>query len=121
MSVFSFWCINHIATEIEQPFGDDANDLPIRELQEEVNHSLLLLLSDMASHTPTIEVSPQKTQSFKNQLTSPSIKGRKTKRLSAVYEDALAEINGAGTDETHSIPKEVPPPETPEVPEVQED
>merc|ERR1712216_95759 len=41
ISVFSFWCINYIAAEIEMPFGDDANDLPIGRLQERMNACLV--------------------------------------------------------------------------------
>jgi hypothetical protein len=32
--VFGFWNMNSIAIELEQPFGNDPNDLPIRELHE---------------------------------------------------------------------------------------
>ena len=33
--VFGFWSVNFIAEEIEMPFGDDKNDLPIPELQKD--------------------------------------------------------------------------------------
>merc|ERR1719161_2819794 len=53
--VFSFWCINLIAVEIEQPFGDDINDLPTHELQEEMNSTLLLLIDPASGRCPTLE------------------------------------------------------------------
>ena len=30
----SFWTLFYIAQEIDQPFGEDANDLPVREMQK---------------------------------------------------------------------------------------
>merc|ERR1719468_1465485 len=41
---FSFWSINYIAVELEQPFGDDPNDLPLHEMQTDMNASLIALL-----------------------------------------------------------------------------
>jgi len=39
-----FWCMNYIASEIEQPFGEDLNDLPIVDMLRDMNRSLLTLL-----------------------------------------------------------------------------
>jgi len=49
---FSFWSINYIAVELEQPFGDDANDLPLHDMQEDMNKSLVALLDHRAQHPP---------------------------------------------------------------------
>lgn len=54
ISVFTFWCINYIASEIEAPFGEDLNDLPVRELMVEFNNSLLLLLDQRGNHLPGV-------------------------------------------------------------------
>merc|ERR1719210_2565587 len=51
--VFSFWSINYIAVELEQPFGDDANDLPLHDMQEDLNISLTQLLQKEAQQPPT--------------------------------------------------------------------
>jgi len=51
--VFSFWSINYIAVELEQPFGDDANDLPLHDMQEDLNLSLGTLLQKQAQVPPT--------------------------------------------------------------------
>lgn len=56
--VFSFWSINYIAAEIELPFGDDANDLPVAELQRHMNKSLMLLLYPQAQQPPVFEFDP---------------------------------------------------------------
>jgi putative membrane protein len=52
ISVFSMCALNLIAQEIENPFGDDANDLHIDHAQHEMNDALLLLLSDAALMVP---------------------------------------------------------------------
>jgi len=49
---FSFWSINYIAVELEQPFGDDPNDLPLHEMQADLNRSLVGLLDPCAQHAP---------------------------------------------------------------------
>eukprot|EP00929_Paragymnodinium_shiwhaense_P117851 TRINITY_DN8922_c0_g1_i1.p1 TRINITY_DN8922_c0_g1~~TRINITY_DN8922_c0_g1_i1.p1 ORF type:complete len:616 (-),score=98.25 TRINITY_DN8922_c0_g1_i1:454-2301(-) len=49
---FSYWSINYIAVELEMPFGDDDNDLPLREMQEDMNRSLSMLMVDMAQEVP---------------------------------------------------------------------
>jgi len=51
--VFSFWSINYIAVELEQPFGDDPNDLPLHDMQEDLNKSLAQLLKIEAQHPPS--------------------------------------------------------------------
>merc|ERR1712130_837726 len=30
---FSFWCLMYIGLEIDQPFGEDANDLPLPDMR----------------------------------------------------------------------------------------
>mmetsp|Transcript_28729 Transcript_28729/g.79100 ORF Transcript_28729/g.79100 Transcript_28729/m.79100 type:complete len:532 (-) Transcript_28729:79-1674(-) len=58
-SIFTFLAIvcmnsiNMIATELENPFGDDVNDLPVHEFHCEFNSQLLLLLE------PEIQCPPE--------------------------------------------------------------
>jgi len=49
---FSFQSINYIAVELEMPFGDDANDLPLHEMQSDLNASLRSLMDKRAQHPP---------------------------------------------------------------------
>jgi len=49
---FSFWGITYIAVELEQPFGDDANDLPLHDMQKDMNASLQSLLDVRAHRAP---------------------------------------------------------------------
>eukprot|EP00930_Biecheleria_cincta_P084267 TRINITY_DN7375_c0_g1_i1.p1 TRINITY_DN7375_c0_g1~~TRINITY_DN7375_c0_g1_i1.p1 ORF type:complete len:552 (+),score=95.01 TRINITY_DN7375_c0_g1_i1:90-1658(+) len=57
VSVFSLWAINKIAEEIEMPFGDDPNDLPIGVLQYSFNSSLAALLDPRFANCPAFELS----------------------------------------------------------------
>lgn len=50
--VFSFQSINYIACELEGPFGDDANDLPLALMASDMNTSLITLLADRAMTVP---------------------------------------------------------------------
>eukprot|EP00931_Biecheleriopsis_adriatica_P050556 TRINITY_DN29277_c0_g1_i1.p1 TRINITY_DN29277_c0_g1~~TRINITY_DN29277_c0_g1_i1.p1 ORF type:complete len:491 (+),score=71.48 TRINITY_DN29277_c0_g1_i1:62-1534(+) len=43
-SLFGMFSVNFIAIELENPFGNDANDLPLEHFQEEMNLCLLMLL-----------------------------------------------------------------------------
>merc|ERR1712072_1001000 len=51
ITIFAIWALNYIAEEIEMPFGDDANDLPLAHMQQQMNHSLFVLLQH-GSQTP---------------------------------------------------------------------
>jgi len=52
----SFWCLMYIAMEIDQPFGADANDLPIKEMMKDYNRSLLSLLNSSAQKAPSFKL-----------------------------------------------------------------
>eukprot|EP00746_Dinoflagellata_sp_MGD_P135140 gnl/MRDRNA2_/MRDRNA2_69072_c0_seq1.p1 gnl/MRDRNA2_/MRDRNA2_69072_c0~~gnl/MRDRNA2_/MRDRNA2_69072_c0_seq1.p1 ORF type:complete len:833 (+),score=111.01 gnl/MRDRNA2_/MRDRNA2_69072_c0_seq1:215-2500(+) len=52
VAVFTQWAINLIASEIEQPFGDDLNDFNLWEVQDEMNSSLLLLCEPSTQAVP---------------------------------------------------------------------
>eukprot|EP00927_Polykrikos_kofoidii_P020980 TRINITY_DN20012_c0_g1_i1.p1 TRINITY_DN20012_c0_g1~~TRINITY_DN20012_c0_g1_i1.p1 ORF type:complete len:641 (-),score=80.26 TRINITY_DN20012_c0_g1_i1:68-1990(-) len=59
MVVLVFWAINYVAEEIEQPFGDDDNDLPIPEMLKELNLSLTLLLEPHAQRPPSFKLNEE--------------------------------------------------------------
>eukprot|EP00929_Paragymnodinium_shiwhaense_P047340 TRINITY_DN24012_c0_g1_i1.p1 TRINITY_DN24012_c0_g1~~TRINITY_DN24012_c0_g1_i1.p1 ORF type:complete len:545 (-),score=55.63 TRINITY_DN24012_c0_g1_i1:8-1642(-) len=52
MSVFAFWSVNYIAVELEMPFGEDANDLPMTDYAVDFNHSLLALMAKQTQELP---------------------------------------------------------------------
>lgn len=62
--VFAFWGANYIAAEIESPFGDDANDLPLNQMQEDVNASLWTLLEQQAQKPPQFHFDSNTHRSF---------------------------------------------------------
>jgi len=51
-----------IATELEQPFGDDHNDLPCWEMQDNMNRDLLLLLQPASGLVPSLTAEAQSTE-----------------------------------------------------------
>lgn len=48
--VFSVIALNLVCTQLEMPFGSDANDLPLDHFQEDMNRGLLLLIHEMTDH-----------------------------------------------------------------------
>ncbi|CAE7365171.1 unnamed protein product [Symbiodinium pilosum] len=48
LPIFSMCCLNYIGVELENPFGRDANDLPLKHFQAEMNNCLLMLLHGSA-------------------------------------------------------------------------
>merc|ERR1740117_2261648 len=43
ISVGGYYAINEVAIELEDPFGDDPNDLPMRSYQKNFNARLLVM------------------------------------------------------------------------------
>jgi len=52
--VFGLLSLNYIAEELEMPFGEDHNDLPLTHFQEEMNSSLMMLLHECSDHVASI-------------------------------------------------------------------
>jgi len=57
-AVFLFSCLNFIAAEIEQPFGNDANDIDLPELQRKFNDILVTMLSPQCTQRPMLKKRP---------------------------------------------------------------
>eukprot|EP00928_Gymnodinium_smaydae_P078806 TRINITY_DN62880_c0_g1_i1.p1 TRINITY_DN62880_c0_g1~~TRINITY_DN62880_c0_g1_i1.p1 ORF type:complete len:520 (+),score=87.75 TRINITY_DN62880_c0_g1_i1:75-1562(+) len=56
--IFSYWSIHYIAVELEMPFGDDANDLPLVLMQQDMNRSLSALIDYRSQEVPKFNYSP---------------------------------------------------------------
>lgn len=56
---FAIWCLTYIALEMDQPFGEDPNDLPFREKQQEFNRGLLMLLEPETQSPPRFNQSDE--------------------------------------------------------------
>jgi len=67
--VFVYWSVHYIAVEIEHPFGEDANDLPLEVLNRRFNKVLLRLLETKAQTVPPLS---------RNHPRSTGIPGRKS-------------------------------------------
>lgn len=55
LPIFACWGINYIATEIEQPFGTDFNDMPLHFMQSSLNTSIMSLLDTYAQSPPDFD------------------------------------------------------------------
>jgi len=58
LSIFVLWCIHFNAIELEFPFGNRANDLPMVQLQQEWNESIRTLLDKRATKPPGFDYQP---------------------------------------------------------------
>jgi len=58
--VSAFWALLYIALDIEQPFGEDDNKLPVAEMQRSMNESLSLFLEDELRSPPTFSYSKRR-------------------------------------------------------------
>jgi putative membrane protein len=54
--VWALWSLNAIARELEMPFGDDPNDLPLFDFHEHMNTSLLMLIREETDLVPSIDL-----------------------------------------------------------------
>merc|ERR1712176_825733 len=52
--VFASFALNFISIQLEDPFGQDANDLPMHEFQAEMNNCLMMLLHTNTDIIPGI-------------------------------------------------------------------
>merc|ERR1719386_509467 len=48
LSCASFFSLLFISAELENPFGDDANDLPSTSFQDDINESLIMMISPIS-------------------------------------------------------------------------
>eukprot|EP00404_Azadinium_spinosum_P020456 CAMPEP_0180490778 /NCGR_PEP_ID=MMETSP1036_2-20121128/39301_1 /TAXON_ID=632150 /ORGANISM="Azadinium spinosum, Strain 3D9" /LENGTH=419 /DNA_ID=CAMNT_0022499003 /DNA_START=238 /DNA_END=1497 /DNA_ORIENTATION=- len=73
LNVFTFWTLNLIAVELENPFGTDPNDIDAHVMQIVMNHHLRLLLSESACRGPTFRQGKMHNQgSLLQSITSPT-------------------------------------------------
>eukprot|EP00933_Yihiella_yeosuensis_P047808 TRINITY_DN4374_c3_g3_i1.p1 TRINITY_DN4374_c3_g3~~TRINITY_DN4374_c3_g3_i1.p1 ORF type:complete len:373 (+),score=82.27 TRINITY_DN4374_c3_g3_i1:172-1290(+) len=54
--VLAIWSMYYIALELDQPFGDDANDMPLRDFQVNFNENLLLMIKPEVYSVPNFEL-----------------------------------------------------------------
>mmetsp|Transcript_58974 Transcript_58974/g.108988 ORF Transcript_58974/g.108988 Transcript_58974/m.108988 type:complete len:548 (+) Transcript_58974:2-1645(+) len=93
IQVFIFWCLNLIAIEIENPFGTDPNDLDGKDMQEEMNRHLLLLLMPHTIRTPQLS---ERACTFEDARQSDFIESFRRNSLLLVW-DGIGEIMDDGS------------------------
>eukprot|EP00928_Gymnodinium_smaydae_P001850 TRINITY_DN10663_c0_g1_i3.p1 TRINITY_DN10663_c0_g1~~TRINITY_DN10663_c0_g1_i3.p1 ORF type:complete len:471 (+),score=39.85 TRINITY_DN10663_c0_g1_i3:145-1557(+) len=52
MVCMAYWTLNYVAMELEYPFGDDPNDLPLHNIQDELNDRIIVFLDSCTLTTP---------------------------------------------------------------------
>mmetsp|Transcript_39185 Transcript_39185/g.108876 ORF Transcript_39185/g.108876 Transcript_39185/m.108876 type:complete len:279 (+) Transcript_39185:2-838(+) len=70
--VLCYWSIHHLAVEIELPFGDDPNDLPLEKVNHRFNKVLQRLLEMSAQQTPSLLKKPDMSMRFMRRKSSVS-------------------------------------------------
>lgn len=85
--VLAFWTTHFIAIELEQPYGDDPNDLPLHEMMTDLNQSLIGLLKPTALSPPLYDYDPDRARrlekaktDFQTHLASQKKTGRGRRR-----------------------------------------
>lgn len=102
LAVFSMFALNFISIELENPFGLDANDLPLTHFQKEMNDCLLMLLHPNTDLVSGLD--PKVMLDFKELYeeinpSDPSASSKRGKRLWSVRELAKVAHDDGGDDE----------------------
>lgn len=74
VQVFVLWNLNFIAVELENPFGQDDNDIDARAMQNELNEHLKMLVSVEAVRLPTLSrwhLDPLRTSEVTGEAQTP--------------------------------------------------
>lgn len=93
MVIFFLWCIHYIALQLESPFGDRDNDLPMHQMQHDWNKSVGTLLAHRAQRPPSFAYVPSVHRQLEMKMSDGSqlTKRRLTLPPSAVLHGELLE------------------------------
>jgi len=114
ITVFSNWSINYVAQEIESPFGDDANDLPLVEIQMNFNRMLSTLIMQEAQEAPSFEFMAEHRRIQTSVMTSDDMEIDDLLELDKAGSRLLREQASFGAV-IHSASNLVTPPTTPPI------
>mmetsp|Transcript_97686 Transcript_97686/g.174021 ORF Transcript_97686/g.174021 Transcript_97686/m.174021 type:complete len:381 (-) Transcript_97686:69-1211(-) len=59
LSVGSLWSLIYIPMQLDNPFGDDVNDLPLKQMQSDFNTTLMQMLHPKAQSCPAFRCPPE--------------------------------------------------------------
>ena len=90
LTCFGYFMLSEVACELEQPFGDDENDLPLVGYQVEFDKELLCLCEIMSYECPEVNRSLIRTElpSYESHVSSPALENHMTN------ESSKDEMNG---------------------------
>mmetsp|Transcript_60784 Transcript_60784/g.144815 ORF Transcript_60784/g.144815 Transcript_60784/m.144815 type:complete len:590 (+) Transcript_60784:184-1953(+) len=103
-TVFLISCLNLMASEIEIPFGDDPNDLPLGEMQDIMNVNLKTLLNSVVTTVPDFQFTDTTEQNrlviwSKNfEPVHPDYESRKVTKVGLRVKTALPFVSSASGD-----------------------
>lgn len=83
--IAAFYGINFLAAELEMPFGDDQNDLPLTDMQRDMNASLLSLV-----HPRVLQVPQWRKQTLNDRMESTLLKVQRSDNSGSAEEQRLA-------------------------------
>lgn len=92
----SFWGVNYMAVELENPYGNDANDLPLHEMQRDMNQSLCSLLHPTAQNVPAYAYHPVRDEAL---LVEKIDMAEYLRQLKRKMQDAALETSGDQIDD----------------------
>merc|ERR1712129_21133 len=112
--------LNYAAEELEMPFGDDPNDLPMSHFQQEMNSSLLMLIHGCSDHVPALKAKAHRnfeslqasltdTRNSLNDVLSTNKKERKSVFVRALAPSQSMENFEVDEDSIHSQFSDLPP------------
>jgi len=93
VTVLPVWAINLVAGQIEQPFCDDYNDIPLASMQEKMNSSLFMLLDVNARRTPSLRSGAAKKRSLVAR--GSQVGNSRTRTLDNLVDLSMAGQNGS--------------------------
>lgn len=95
--IFFLWCLNFIALQLEAPFGDEPNDLPMDQMILDWNNSLCTLLSPRSQRPPAFEFDPAVHGRWITSLSSdiPTLLGLEEEEEELEEEDCEEELANA--------------------------
>eukprot|EP00933_Yihiella_yeosuensis_P050303 TRINITY_DN48078_c0_g1_i1.p1 TRINITY_DN48078_c0_g1~~TRINITY_DN48078_c0_g1_i1.p1 ORF type:complete len:542 (-),score=63.55 TRINITY_DN48078_c0_g1_i1:178-1803(-) len=101
--VFFLWCLNFIALQLESPFGSEANDLPMEQMQRDWNNSLGTLLARRVQRPPNFAFEPDVHRNLGIEQSDGS--ASKTARVTLMDRVSAADMGHATSEE--SLPDDV--------------
>lgn len=89
--VFTMWSLNYIAVELQNPFGNDSNDIDFWQMQTAMNHSLAQLVAPEQLRIP--ELVPRRKTRRKEFQRQGSIQRESIQRIARVGSDGSDQHN----------------------------